>query len=400
MSEIKVLFVDHQQDNAELKELISSDSSHSRKIDLVSSGGEALKYLEKGKYDVIVSEMAMPEMDGAQLMKRVRTLYPGIVRFIYSGSTDREQVLQTVGYVHRYVARPCSPDRFWKIVDNSLGLRSMIFNEEMHTKIASVGALPSPPELYNELIKELQSEDTSLRHVADLIKKDIGITAKLLQMINSAFFGLPTHIESTFHAVKLLGLDTVKSLVLTAGVFNQFQDNDIPGITIDSIYNRSLAVGTSARHIANVLSLPTRQLEDSLMAGMLHDVGKLVMLTNFPKELGEAVQMEKSKRIPLNAAINEVLGVSDAAIGAHLLSLWGLPDSILEAVALRYLPRQTPAPIINVLTSVHLAYALDCDHYRKIKDENESAIDREYLEKLDLITVLPNLRNFCMAATS
>jgi putative nucleotidyltransferase with HDIG domain len=314
---------------------------------------------------------------------------------ILSGQTDRELVLQAAKYAHQIVAKPIEPTAFRKIVENSQGLRKILDNREMRERLASVESLPSPPKLYNELVSELQSETSSMKNIANLVGQDVSITAKILQLVNSAYFGLPTHIESPQHAVSLLGLDTLQSLVLAVGVFDQFEDPKFHGFSIDKIYDHSMAVGANARNLANCLGLQKRQSEDSLMAGMLHDVGKLLLLKHFQPELKKALELASEKSIPLHEAENEVLGVTHAEVGAHLLSLWGLQDSILEAVALHPSPRNAASPIVNVLTAVHIAYALDHDSDSGGESEEQSALDVQYLEELDLSGQLKFFQRLC-----
>ena len=340
MPGMRILFADDQQKSmADLRQ-IAKGLGQEWETEIVGSGAQALAEFEKECFDVVVSELAMSDMNGAQLLKKAKDLCPGSVRMILSGQTDRELVLQAAKYAHQIVAKPIEPIAFRKIVENSQGLRKILDNKEMHERLASVESLPSPPKLYNELVSELQSESSSMKSIADLVSQDVSITAKMLQLVNSAYFGLPTHIESPQHAVSLLGLDTLQSLVLALGVFDQFEDPKFPGYSIDSICDHSMAVGANARNLANCLGLQKRQSEDSLMAGMLHDVGKLVLLKHFQPELKKALELALGKSIPLHEAEKEVLGVTHAEIGAHLLSLWGLQDSILEAVALYPSPKR------------------------------------------------------------
>jgi HD-like signal output (HDOD) protein len=392
---MRILFADdHPMNVADLRRL-AKGLGQEWESEIAEGGTQALAALEKECFDVVVSELAMSDMNGVQLLKKVKELCPGSVRMVLSEQADRELVLQVSKYAHQILAKPIEPIAFNKIVENSLGLRKILDNQEMHERLASVESLPSPPRIYNELVSELQSETSSMQNIADLVGQDVSITAKILQLVNSAYFGLPTHIESPQHAVSLLGLDTLQSLVLAVGVFDQFEDPKFPGFSIDSIYDHSMAVGANARNLANCLGLQKRQSEDSLMAGMLHDVGKLVLLKHFQPELKKALELASEKSIPLHEAEKEVLGVTHAEIGAHLLSLWGLQDSILEAVALHPSPKNAASPMVNALTAVHIAYALDQDSDSRTGDNDQSALDMQYLEELDISGQLKFFRRLC-----
>lgn len=395
MPGMRILFVDDQQKNVADLRRLSKGLGQEWESEIVESGAQALAALDKECFDVVVSELTMSDMNGVQLLKKVKELCPGSVRLILSSQSDRELVLRAAKYAHQILARPIEPTAFKKTVENSQGLRKILDNREMHERLASVESLPSPPRLYNELVSELQSETSSMQNIADLVGQDVSITAKILQLVNSAYFGLPTHIESPRHAVSLLGLDTLQSLVLAVGVFDQFEDPKFPGFSIDSIYDHSMAVGANARNLANCLGLQKRQGEDSLMAGMLHDVGKLVLLKHFQPELKRALELASEESIPLHQAEKEVLGVTHAEIGAHLLSMWGLQDSILEAVALHPSPKNAASPMVNVLTAVHIAYALDQDSDSGIGNDDPSALDMQYLRELDLSGQIKFFRRLC-----
>ncbi|RKX25113.1 MAG: hypothetical protein DRP45_06690 [Candidatus Zixiibacteriota bacterium] len=398
MTTKNIVFVGAYEGNENRFQEVRSKLGDEWEAESVANAAEALKVLDELTPKVIVSMMKLPDMDGSELLKQASEKYPRMIRFLVSDETDRATAMKSVGYVHRLVPSSLDPCELRKMIENSVDLRDLMANEELCDRIAAVGSLPSPPETYNKLVSELKNENTSVRKIAELVGQDVAITAKLFQMINSAYFGLSGRVESVSHAINLLGLDTVQSIVLSAGVFNQFEDPGLKEYSIESIYNRSMAVGAKARLLAHAFGLSRGFTEDALMSGMLHDVGKLLMLTEFEVELKESIQLAKSDSLPLYKAQHEVLGVSDAAMGAYLLSLWGLPDTILEAVALHYEPSQSPGPILNALTAVHLAYAMDYDDVNKVKDKETSAVDMDYLTSLEIVDQLPSLQNFCTGA--
>ena len=400
MSAEKILFVfDPTQKNNRIHEY-NNQCRESFNCFIADSFAQAKKVIAENEIDLVLSTSELTDGSGTDLHKYILDTHSDIIRILYSENSDKNVVYKSAGYIHQFINSDCDAVSFAKIINNSFNLRTILSNKDLHARISGITNLPSPPEIYNQLVAELQSDDPSIRNIADLIKNDISITAKMLHMVNSAYFGLSTHVENPLHAVHLLGIDTIQSMVLTAGVFNLFTDPGIPGYSLDSIYTNSLAVGTSSRHLANAFGLLTKHTEDALMAGMLHDIGKLIMLSYFPQEFKKSVELSQQKSIPLFEAEKEVIGVSDAEIGAHLLSLWGLPSSILEAIALHYTPKITPAPITNVLTAVHLGYAIQHDIQNNVNGNEKSAVDMDYLEKLNLSNNVESLKNFCMAATS
>jgi len=387
----RILFVDDQPNVLAGMQRMLHKMKDEWEMTFCESGKEALAIMEKQSFDLIVSDMMMPEMNGAKLLTEVAKLYPGMARFILSGHSDRELILQSVGNAHQYIAKPCDSEKLKQYISSSFGLQQILSNPKLHARIAEVKALPSPPEIYNEVVRELQSETASIDTIARLISKDVSLSAKILQIVNSAFFGLPQHVESVVQAVNYLGLNTVQGLVLTAGVHDQLREASIPGASLESIFDHSMAVGGLAKKIAVEIGLQQRDSEDALMAGLLHDIGKLVMLANFKDEMNSVIKLVREKSLQPYVAEKEILGANHGEIGAHLLSLWGLHDPILEAVMYHHNPQQTMQTTKNILTAVYIANVYDnC----KPGDGGDllSALDTEYLEALDLIDQLPHLQ--------
>ncbi|MGB5105396.1 MAG: response regulator [Candidatus Zixiibacteriota bacterium] len=361
-------------------------------LKFVASGAEAISELNDNEYEFVLSELVLPDQDVASLFEQIRENHPGIVRFVLSANDNREIMMRATSQAHQAISKPVKADTLRMQISNSLALRGVLTDEKLHSRIAKISSLPTLPTIYNQLVLEMQSENASMQKVANLIKQDVSITAKLLQMTNSAFFGLSSRVENPLQAANLLGMDTVKSLVLTAGVFSQFNDPGLPGFSIDTIYNHSLAVGASARHFANAFGLGRKQAEDALMAGMLHDIGKLVLLTNFHDELSQSISLAQKENLPMHEAERRILGVSHCEIGAHLLSLWGMSDLILEAVTLHDTPKNTANPMVNILASVHIANAFDHDQNMPERDPKFTHADMDYLTRLGLNTQVPYLR--------
>jgi putative nucleotidyltransferase with HDIG domain len=359
-----------------------------------NSGPEALDMMGQKPSDIVISDMRMPGMNGAELLHKIYDQYPGTIRFILSGHSDRELIMQSVCFAHQYLAKPCDSETLRNSINRSLALQNLLANPYLHRCIANIKSLPTPPLLYKELVFELQSEEVSVKSIGEIISRDIGMTAKLLQIVNSAFFGLPTHVDDAVRAVNLLGLDTVRALVLTVGIFEQSPVPPLLGMNVDSIYLHSLSVGTAAKKLARTIGLDHRQADEALMAGMMHDIGQLVCLIHLREELREVLEATRQKRLALYQAEIEIIGVSHADIGAHLLSLWGLPTAIVEAVAFHHNPADHLYPNASALTAVHLANAFM--HQIADNDNIDRHLDIDYISKLGLTARLDELREVCM----
>ncbi len=388
-----ILFVDDDQNVLNGLRRMMHPFRNEFELRFATSGVEALDQMAKEVPDVVVSDMRMSGMTGADLLKEIYKKYPGTVRFILSGHSDRELIMQSVGFAHQYLAKPCDPEALRNAISRSLALKSLLSNPTLHARLTEIQTLPTPPAIYNKLVAELQSEEGSVKAVADIIAQDIAMTAKILQVVNSAFFGLPTRVESPLRAVNLLGLETVRALVLTVGIFSQSSTNPLGGISVDSIYFHSLAVGAAAKRAAKELGLDLRLCEDALMAGMMHDIGQLISLTHFRKEMKSAQELSKQLNIKVHEAEKQITGVSHADLGAHLLSIWGLPDSIVEAVAFHHNPAANVSMVPSVLTAVHLANAfVNAGAGANLSD----FLDMDYITRLQLAERLDRLREVSM----
>lgn len=353
-----------------------------------TSGPEALKILCQDPCDVLVSDMRMPDMDGAQLLTESMKLCPNLVRIILSGHSDPTYIYKSVQVAHQYLSKPCDPELLIGVIKRASALRNLLTDAALKQLISKIGALPSLPSLYAEITKELQSPNVSLQKIGLIISKDVGMTAKILQMVNSAFFGLPRHVTNPSQAVNLLGLDTVKALVFSAGIFAQVSTERFPTLSLDRLWNHSFATGILARNIAQGESQKRALIDDSFMGGVLHDLGKLILALGFSKQYDQVPKMAEEKNIPCWQAEKEILGSAHTEAGAYLVSLWGFPDPIVESLAFHHCSSQYNGAGFTPLLSVHVADALA--NMKDLTNANaELKIDREFLSRAGYLERLP-----------
>ena len=395
----RILFVGNLQDICDIDSGVEKYLGTDWEAGSAATGEEAIGLLEGNSFDIITAGSSLSDMDCGRFFQKVRELQPNSIRFMVSTKEDSSDMVRSIGEVHRFIGYPVDREVLWNQIRSSLHLQQTLLSDELRARIAAVRSLPSLPEVHGKIMSELKSDNAPIAKVAALISQDVGITARLLQIVNSAYFGLNNRVEGVQQAILLLGLETVQSLVVSAGVFNEFQSLSVPGFSVDSMYTNSISVGAKAKLIAHAFGLGRRPTEDAFMGGMLHDVGKLLMLSSFQEELVEALRISKEQSLPLYQAEEKVLGVTDAAMGAYLLSLWGFPDSIVETVAWHYAPGECSGPNLNALTAVHVAFAIECDESNNVKDEKLSAIDSDYLTTLGIAEQIPSLRGFAAGAT-
>ncbi len=360
-----------------------------------SSGKEALEILASSPFDVIVTDMRMPVMDGNQLLEAVKETHPEMVRIILSGYSDKEMILRSVQSAHQYIAKPCDAKSIHSAVARACALRALLKDESLIRLVSQIESLPSLPALYTEVMHEINSPDCSLQKVADIIARDVGMTAKILQLANSAFFGLHHHVNNPARAVSILGMDTIKALIMTIHIFSQFDRSIPPGLSMNDLWRHSMRSGVLAKTIAKVEGLDRTALEDAFMAGLLHDVGKLVLLANLSDRYATCFADARDTGRPLWKVEEEVLGTTHAQVGAYLMGLWGLPDPIVESIAFHHDPKRCLDRNFGTLTVVHVADAMDSMAPSPQRLEALPALDLAYLESLQLIDRLPVWADAC-----
>jgi len=389
---MRILFVDDQPAIlAGLRRMLRGQRNEWQ-MEFAESGEEALALMAVSPFDVVVSDMRMPGMDGSQLLTETMTQHPGTVRIILSGQADQTSVLRAVTPAHQYLSKPCDAEALKSTVARACSLRNTLCQDSLIRLVSQVTTLPSLPHVYTKLLEELQSEDASVHDVAELIAQDVGMSAKLMQMVNSSFFGLPRRVESPIQAAAMLGLDVLKPLVLSAGIFSQFGANGFQGFSVDSLMEHSLAVSHLAQQIAQSYSDTKELAEDAMLAGLLHDVGQLLLVANISKQYSKTLTLAQENNISLCEAELECLGASHASVGAYLLGLWGMADPIVEAVAFHHQPSQCAAEGFSPLTAVYVANILVNETQPTCCVTNSLDMDVDYLEHCGVVDQLPMWR--------
>jgi HD-like signal output (HDOD) protein len=386
----RLLFVD---DDAHLLDGIKRalrPMRHEWQMAFVTSGEEALATLEQAPFDVVVSDMRMPSMDGARLLNEVQRRYPQIIRIVLSGHSDREMIYHSIGASHQYLAKPCEVDRLKATIQRACALRELLKNESLRGLVAGMQTLPSLPHLFHAIKKEAESATSSLTTIGNIIAKDMGMTAKVLQLVNSAYFGLNGTVSTVEQTVTLLGLDTIQALVLTVHVFGQIPKTmGRARFQIDRLWAESLATGTLARALAKAENASPLESEQAYTAGLLHDAGMLVLAANVPDRYDAILRVASEEGIPVWEAERREFGATHADVGAYLLGLWGLGDPIVEAVAFHHHPSDCIGKTFSPLTAVHVANVLQQELSQRATGDE---IDPTYLEALHMTDRLPRWR--------
>lgn len=389
----RIVFVDDEQRVLDGLRRMLHPMRHEWEMAFVPGGKEALAVLNEKHFDVVVSDMRMPGMDGVQLLGEVKQRYPQVVRIVLSGHADKEEVLRSVGPAHQYLAKPCDPEQLRKVITQACALRDLLSEDSLRKLVSQMSTIPSLPQTYTEIIEELKSPNASIKRVGEIVSKDVGMTAKVLQLVNSSFFGLRHHVSDPSRAASFLGVDTLKALALSVHIFSQLDKVKIEGFCLDLLWNHSVATGALAKRIADAEGSAKQICDNALMAGLLHDAGKIVIAANLPERYRAVLASVKSEGLEFWEAEQRILTNTHAEVGAYLLGLWGLPDPIVEAIAFHHNPSKCLGDEFAPLTAVHVANVLEHELTNAGEDPDTSRLDTEYLDQLGLADRLPAWRD-------
>ncbi len=385
MDKKTVLFVDDEPNILSGLKRMLRPMRRAMNFEFAEDGPAALEVMAARKVDVVISDMRMPGMDGATLLATIQEQYPHAIRIMLTGQADDESVLRTVSVAHQFLAKPADPVQLKQVISRATALQDLMADERLKKVVSSIGSLPSLPETYARLQQVLRDPDGSLADVAAVIEQDLAMSAKVLQLVNSAFFGLFRHIESPARAVNLLGLDTIKALVLGVGVFTDMKAPPSRIFNVKTLWSHSMATAAFAKKIATLESEDRDLIDHAFVAGLLHDVGKLLLLSRMHGEYEQAVRMAMETSCSLLEAEQKIFGLSHGDVGGYLIGLWGLPGPVVESITFHHRLRDYPDPDFGPALIVHVA---DYISYRLEPGQcigEQPCLDEEILDRAGML---------------
>jgi HD-like signal output (HDOD) protein len=293
------------------------------RLHLCSSPAEALARLRSGAPCDVVVAAELPGMDGVNLLARLRDEYPTVARIVLAPPPAIAVGFRIADLAHQVLPAGSPPEALREALSRTLRLRDLLADERLRALAGSVDGLPSLPHIYEDLTAALESPACGAAEIAAVVCRDPALAAKVLQLVNSSFFGLPRPMTALPQAVSYLGVATVRSLVLSTEAMSLFRPAArAAGLDVDALSARAVATATEAARLA----APAHR-NDAFTAGLLSDVGLLLLAAKAP----ELLRQDESK-----------LGFSHGGAGAYLLGLWGLPPAVVEAVAFHHDPLAAP----------------------------------------------------------
>jgi HD-like signal output (HDOD) protein len=307
---------------------------HRWDMSFADSGAAALSTLAQSAFDVIVTDYRMPGMDGAELLERVRVDHPGTARVILSGQTNEDNVLKIILLAHEFINKPSTSEQIVTTVERLIAARGLATDEHAQRDVAAIESLPSAPSALAGLIEAVNADDASAKSVAAVIETDPATTAKVLHLVNSSAYTSGRKVSNVAQAIALLGMPTVRGLVLLHDLVRTFDlAESLPPEWISTMTAHSVESSRLARRLAAGAEWESH----AFTAGLLHEVGQLVLASSRPAAFGAVTAVWRGgggqTGPTLAAAETAAFDVCHHDVGARLLDLWGLPAIVIEAVA-------------------------------------------------------------------
>jgi HD-like signal output (HDOD) protein len=350
----RILFVDDEPNVLDGLRNLLRKQRHEWDMLFALGGQLALDELARAPVDVIVSDMRMPGMDGAELLTRVKALYPQTARIILSGHAERDAIARVLSVAHQFMGKPSDASTVRSVIERTCAFQALMQDDSIRRVVGSLERLPSLPDTYWELTRATENPDTGIADIAHIVERDPAMSLKVLQLVNSAYFGLAQKTESIAKAVTYLGVENLKGLLVAAHVFGASDAPPIEGFSMDSLREEAVLTATLARQLVR----EPKNSDAAFAAGIMHDVGQLVLARDPSKRYGEVLSAARETCQPLHVIEKEALGTTHGVVGAYLLGVWGLPFVLAETVAFHDVPSEINEGNTDVLAAVHLADAL------------------------------------------
>jgi putative nucleotidyltransferase with HDIG domain len=334
--------------------------------------------------------------NGTELLDAFMRRQPKALRIIISNLADLENTMKCIGHAHHHVLKPCRAETLLNVLQQAFAQEAWLPSEPVQGLIAQMRHVPSPVKAYTQIVEEMKSPDCSLEKIGHLIEQDPAIAAKVLQLANSAVFGLEFSVASTSEAIGYIGLESTKAVVLLAHTFSSFDNLKLVNFSVEELWWHSIRVGRLARRVAELEEVSEDVAEQAFAGGLLHDIGKLLFAANHAGVFGKVLRLAREQRCNLWEAEAQILpGVGHAELGATVLGIWGLPQTITEAVALHHRPWQQREHAFGAITAVHAANIFDHEKHPDANIILPSQINTSYLQDLGLDRRVETWRKGC-----
>lgn len=326
---------------AEVEELLHVQD-HDWQLRCATTSQEALDALAAGQVDALVTPAAMTVPDGASLLEYTHAHFPSVARLVLSEEHTGEVQVEGVGPLTQALSKPCTPGTLESAVELVLELRDLVASEQLRTLFGAQESLAKPPHVYTSLVELSQDPNSTSEDVVNLVQQDVGLTAEVLRLVNSAFYGQSDTVKDLSWAVVLLGLDTLKSLALAGVAFRPGAPLP-PGLDGGELATRAVRASVTVQKVARRERWDYDTVSELTLSALLAEVGLLVLAPGHPD--GWARLRERDEQVPEAVAQQEAFGCTVGGASAYLLGLWGFPAGAVAATAVQPLDLTDPEAV-------------------------------------------------------
>ena len=379
----RILLVEDDPLLRELYSSIADDLGSQFHIRTSADAMTALSLIEKEPVDIVVSDLEMPGMSGGEFLTQLERTQPETMRVVISGYTDELAVARCLMFGHRYLLKPVNRKQIVDLMRRVAGLKQKVTQKKIKAILGASHVIPTPPEIYLRLTEALDTPNTSMEELAEIVELDPGLTAKILQIVNSVAFCPVAPVTNVLEGVKMLGVEALRTMILDLHVQKFFDKRIKDKKLLRKIWNHSMKTAVRARELARAENLSAAESQTCFSAGLLHDVGKLIFAAHSGDEFAGIVERSEKKKEPLDKLETEVFGATHADIGAYLLGMWGLPESIVSAVELHHSLDRITTRGFTPLAAVHIAQNLEPQEHRL------EPLNLEFVDRIGVTAKLP-----------
>ena len=357
-----ILFVDDELPILKSLNRLFMDTEY--EVLTAGSGEEALEILADEKVDIVITDMRMPVMDGYQLLEKIKERHPNVLRIILSGYSEKNTILAALqkNLAKLYILKPWDNDKLILLVDQIFETENILHDSNLLDLINNTDELPTLKSSYLQIM-DLIDTDADLVKIASAIERDHSVATKVLHIINSAFYDVKT--GSVKHAIAFLGLSNIRNILLATSIVDSFNMSGIYGTRLEMLWNHSFICSKIVNMIYGKL-LNKKLSESESSAGLLHNIGIVLLLKIFPEQYIEIFRRTEKEKNNLLQIEQESLHVTHQQAGGYLLKWWELPYPIVEAALYHHTPFATGIINHELIYAVNIA-----QHYASIIVKNQ-----------------------------
>lgn len=318
------------------------------------NGLAALEFLKSATVDLVISDMRMPEIDGYELLSKIKEKYPKVIRIIMVDSAEEASVFKVIlqNTAKFCILKPWNNEKVLEYIGQIFETEEILNSNDLLHLINNIEKLPTIDSSYQKILHMIE-RDADTGAISAEIEKDFAISTKLLQLANSAYYGLRT--GSVKHATVYLGLQNLKSLIYSTSILNTFNSASAQDQQkVNDLWSHAILTSKLLHYIYEVFMIK-KLPEAAYSAGLLHNIGTLILINNRIEDYTTVINKARIKSLDLLDVEREAFHVTHQEAGGYLASWWKLPFPIVEAALYHHRPLDAGVLNKEVIAAVHLA---------------------------------------------